>query len=626
MRIATFDLETDGFLEDCTQVWCAAVKDHDTGDVEGFGPDDIDRLIRVLDSYDVLIGHNAIGFDFPVLRKLYGWEFKGTKVDTLLMSRMQRPDRSLPPHCTDRRVGPHSVEAWGYRLGRRKVEHEDWTQFTPEMLHRCMEDAEIQFLIYHALLEEGRGEGWANAHKLNHKLFHYLQIQEECGWLVDRAHLDRCLVFLNGWIARIDAAVGPHLPLVLEIDETKKEGAYGWVKKPFKKDGSYAEVTRRFLDASGLPVGLIGGPFSRVSFRRVDLDKPLEVKDFLLAQGWEPNEWNTDSEGNRTSPKLGKDDEFRGIRSALGRLIARRIQCKQRRGTVEGWAAAIRPDGRIPAQVAGVASTGRLRHKLIVNVPGKDAFFGDWMRKIFIARPGWVMVGVDSKGNQMRQLAARMGDDDFTHAVLHGNSKDGTDLHSLNQKRSGVSTRTKAKNFFYGGILFGAGNKKGGKLIGDTPEAFAALKEQYFREMPKLRELLDREIEAWRATARKLWNPRFHRWEFTNGYIKGLDGRPVQVEFEKDILVYYLQSDEAIQMAAAYCWFYKQMERRWVLGQDYCPLIWMHDEIQLECRPEIAEEVADLACEAISWAGRFFNIACPHEGEAKIGKNWAETH
>src|SRR3546814_11223376 len=116
--------------------------------------------------------------------------------------------------------------------------------------------------------------------------------------------------------------------------------------------------------------------------------------------------WNTDSEGNRTSPKLGKDDEFRGIRSALGRLIARRIQCKQRRGTIEGWASATRTDGRISTPVAGVATTGRLRHKLIVNVPGKDAFFGEWMRKIFIDRPGRVMVGVDSTGNQMRQLDA----------------------------------------------------------------------------------------------------------------------------------------------------------------------------------------------------------------------------
>src|SRR3546814_14661597 len=115
MRIATFDCETDGFLEDCTTVWCGAVKDHDTGEIKGFGPDDLDDFIRTLDSYDVLIGHNSIQFDFRVLRKLYGWEFKGPKVDTLFMSRMKSPGWLLPPHCNNRSVGTDFVEGWGYR-------------------------------------------------------------------------------------------------------------------------------------------------------------------------------------------------------------------------------------------------------------------------------------------------------------------------------------------------------------------------------------------------------------------------------------------------------------------------------------------------------------------------------
>ena len=601
-------------------VHCAVVKDHDTGEKREFTPDNIEELCSYLDTFDVLIGHNCIDFDFPVLRKLFGWEYKGRKICTLIMSRAQRPARTKPKGCTG---GPHSVEAWGLRLGLGKVVHEDWGEFSEHMLHRCSQDVDIQVKIYYALLEEGEGEGWEQAHALNMKLFHYLQRQEEYGWYIDKPHMDRCLHFLNRWIDRIDRAVAPHLPMLSIPKETKKEGKYGWVKKPFKKDGTLtAQASKCFTQDD------VVGPFSRVSFRPVDLDKAVEVKAFLLAQGWEPDEWNKNNAGEQTSPKLSKDDSFRGIQGSLGKLIAKRVQCKQRRGVIEGLRELLRSDNRIGARVAGMASTGRIRHSGIVNIPSPDsgAFFSTWMRSIFSSEEGKVLVGCDSKGNQIRQLAARMGEEEFTNAVLYGTREDGTDLHSVNQKRSGVSTRTAAKNFFYG-FLFGAGDTKIGKIIGSDARGGRRLREEYLNNLPGLRRLIDTETERWRSTAQKWFNPKWNKLEYRNGYIKGLDGRPILVESEHTILVYRLQSDEAIQMAAAYTIFNIWMEwRGYQYGLDYGCVIWYHDEYQVECREEIKAEVAALMEESIAWAGRHYKIACPHEGEAKIGKNWSETH
>jgi DNA polymerase-1 len=625
LKIATFDTEADGLLDDATRVWCIVIRDHADGQIYKYRPDNIaDALIR-LSSFDSLIGHNAIAYDFPLLRKLHGWEFLGEKIDTLLMSRMQRPNRVLPPMCKNKLAGPHSVEAWAYRVGEdRKIEHEDWSKFSEEMLARCVRDCELQYKIYLALLEEGAGEGWEKAHKLNHKLFHHLQRQEEYGWLVDRDWFDYCCRVLDRYIRRIDFVVSGSLPLVTEIAETKKDGEYNYVRKPFRKDGTLTQAVQDFL---GEGASAVGGPYSRITFRSVDLNSNAETKSFLLAQGWEPVEWNTNNAGIRTSPKLSKTDPFEGVQGRLGQLIARRVQCRHRKSQIEGWLASIRLDGRISARVGGVATTGRLKHAVIVNVPNSDSFFGKHMRKGFIAKPGWVLVGTDSAGNQMRQLAARMGDEEFTKAVLYGTKEEGTDLHSLNQKRAGVATRTLAKNFFYGCILFGAGDRKTAKILGSSIDDAKRKKEEYFREMPLLRRLLDTEIEKWRKTANKWWNKRYNRWEYSNGYITGLDGRPILVEFEKDILVYYLQSDEAIQMAAAYCVLHKWLERagyRW--KEDYGFVIWMHDEWQIECRKEIAEHVAELSSRAIAWAGEYFKIKCPHAGESKIGSNWHETH
>jgi hypothetical protein len=165
------------------------------------------------------------------------------------------------------------------------------------------------------------------------------------------------------------------------------------------------------------------------------------------------------------------------------------------------------------------------------------------------------------------------------------------------------------------------------QIIGGTKEQGAALREAYFEEMPGLARLIDAETKKWKATAQRIYNPRFHRYEYKNGYISGLDGRPILVEAEHTILVYLLQSDESIQMAGAYCWLMRELERRgFVYGDDFAMLIWMHDEFQIECKPEIAGTVGELACRSIAWAGEFYKIDCPHDGDAKIGNNWYETH
>jgi len=135
MKICIGDLEANGLLPEATQIHCAVFKDIQTGDLHKFSPDNLAGLIPFLDTVDVLIMHNGIGYDWPLLEKLYGYKYKGQKVDTLIMSRLLNPKRLVPFNCPNKKVGPHSVEAWGWRVGRGKPEHNDWSQYSPEMLH-----------------------------------------------------------------------------------------------------------------------------------------------------------------------------------------------------------------------------------------------------------------------------------------------------------------------------------------------------------------------------------------------------------------------------------------------------------------------------------------------------------
>lgn len=142
------DTETNGLLPECDRIHCAVAYDTVTGSYVEFTPENVHELPSYLNSVHNLACHNGIGFDLKVLKKVLNYEYTGKYLDTLLLSRILWPDIES--------VGcraPHSVESWGVRFGLSKPEHEDWSKFTPEMLHRCKEDVKIQTLLYEKIKE-----------------------------------------------------------------------------------------------------------------------------------------------------------------------------------------------------------------------------------------------------------------------------------------------------------------------------------------------------------------------------------------------------------------------------------------------------------------------------------------
>lgn len=625
MRVFVFDLEADGFVGKATKAHCGVFKELGEDNVLKFRPHQIKEMLVFMNTCDVLIGHNIIGYDFPLLKKLYKYEYRGKKVDTLIMSRLLDPKRISPHTCPNKRA-PHSVEAWGYRVGRGKPEHDDWENFSENMLHRCSEDTHIQELIYYELLKEAKGKSWKNAFLLSFKLFENLQKQEEYGWYVDKPYMEECIKTLDRWIERIDRVIIPRLPNILEIEETKNNGEYNFVRKPFLKSGEYSKSSVEFILRANLDPDIlwIGGQFSRILCRRVNLDSRNELVDFLLSLGWEPAEWNLDKEGERTSPKLSKDDPFEGITDKVGQLVAKRQQCKHRRSSIEGLIKLIREDGAIASSVNNLAVTGRATHRGIVNIPKASSFFGKQMRKMFSTRPGMVLVGTDSDSCQLRMLGGRMGDPAYIEAIMTGDKTKGTDLHSLTKKIGGIESRDLAKNVIYC-LLFGGGDDKLGKTA-HQPGNGKQLREKLYKGFDGLEALVQGLTEEWKRTAKKRFNSKFNRMEYYDGCITGLDGRPIKVPYEHQLLVYLLQSDEAIMMSAAYNMANLWLSRKYKYGIDFGFLCWYHDEYNVECRPEIAEDVKDICEKAITWAGEFYKIKCPHVGDGKIGKNWADVH
>ena len=590
------DIEANGLYDDVTQIWCAVFKNVSSHALTVFTPHTINKLPDFLDGIDVLIMHNGAQYDLPVIKKVLGYNFKGLLVDSLAVSRIERPTRLH-----------HSLDSWGITLRFPKTEFDEWHRYSEQMLEYCKNDVE---LTHRVAQELGCDQpNFPVRFRVVSTLFKNLFEQEQNGWRVDIEHLNHCIHTLDRWMDRIRRVTLPHLPMVVEPGTP--------VSRPFKRDGNLSVITKRYCEQSGLDFLHVAGPFSRVDFRPISLDKPGELKDLLLNLGWIPEQWNVSKQtGKKTSPKLSVDDRFEGIDGNLGGLLVKYTQCKQRRAVLDGWSQSLRGDGRLPSRVSGLAVTSRARHSIIANVPRNTSFFGQWLRKCFIAREGWSLVGADAETCQLRMLAARMGDPDYIYSVCN------EDVHVVNMEAAEIDDRTDAKTLIYA-LIFGASNAKLTRML---KKDAAPIRRRLLTNLPALARLMREEEAKWKATAKT----RLNRWgkvEYYDGHVIGLDGRCIPVNSPHKILMGLLQSDEAILMQYAYNLFRNKCHRiGFKHGIDFGVCCWYHDELQSESRPELAHILGQLKCDSIVEAGEYLNIACPMSGSYTVGNNWSETH
>ena len=168
-----FDIETDGLNP--SVIWCLVAQD-ELGKFYHFYEDTLTEGIKFLQKADRLIGHNILGYDIPVIKKLTGIDlYHADKVvDTLVLSRLLNPTRE----------GGHSIAKWGYKLGLPKKDSPEWTEFSKEMLSYCERDVEINYKLFNYLRKESIGFS-KECIKLEHKVTHILEQQKQNGFLFD---------------------------------------------------------------------------------------------------------------------------------------------------------------------------------------------------------------------------------------------------------------------------------------------------------------------------------------------------------------------------------------------------------------------------------------------------------
>ena len=109
MSTVYFDIETDGL--DATVVHCICAMKDDSTVYNFIGEEAVANFKKWLDTEEcsLLVGHNIIGFDIPVLRKLssYSWDYPIR--DTLVLSRLVNPSLE----------GGHSLKAGAFEIATK---------------------------------------------------------------------------------------------------------------------------------------------------------------------------------------------------------------------------------------------------------------------------------------------------------------------------------------------------------------------------------------------------------------------------------------------------------------------------------------------------------------------------
>lgn len=333
------------------------------------------------------------------------------------------------------------------------------------------------------------------------------------------------------------------------------------------------------------------------------------------------------------------------------------------------WPSSLDEDWRVPAAAFSLGTnTFRMRHKFVVNIPSRGL---RPLRHLFIASNGYMVLGCDGAGLELRMLAHFMADALYQEIILHG------DIHTHNQLKANLPTRDMAKTFIYA-FLYGSGVGGLAKLAGISEREMQQCIDNFKRELPALATL----IERCEAAGKQF------------GYMQAIDGRWGRIRRKQGKILIHTVLNVLLQMTGSLIMKYgeciaedRMLAERVALDSRGWPAFVanVHDEVQMEVLATEVEEMeyempyttegfpderkaikavwdveekrehidsgkhwsapaklsakdgiikvrrryhraGQILCESFAEAGTRMKMRCPLAGEYKVGHSWQDTH
>ena len=432
MRIA-IDIETN--LKHNT-IWCCSTYNLDTKEVRTWtNAQDFNKFIQ---KAELIIAHNGISFDYPVLNRVWKSTIRLSQVrDTLVMSRLSSPSRE----------GGHSLANLAKLVNRTKKEYDDFEGgLTDDMILYCQEDVIICGELYLYLLQELKGFSEQSI-DLEHKVQAIITKQEKHGFKLDTVKA-QCL--LGQWKRKLS-----------DIEEELQT-----IFPPI--------VTQRFSEKTGKQLKddvEVFNPGSRQQIARR-----------LVEKGWKP------TKHTEKGAVIVDESVLDGVDIPEAKRIAEYLLIQKRVAQVESWLEFVSDERRVHGKViTNGAVTGRMTHHSpnMAQVPSSSSPWGHECRDCWTVDDGKVLVGADASSLELRMLAHYMKDESYAKEIVEG------DVHTKNQLAAGLETRAQAKTFIYA-LLYGAGPAKIGKIVGGSAKAGQELISNFLRNTPALKSLREK--------------------------------------------------------------------------------------------------------------------------------------
>ena len=473
MKRLVVDIETDSL--DAKEIFCIVAKDLDDDRIYTFTQKNMEYCKPLLEQSDILVMHNGVSFDAPVLKRLLGCNIPLSKIrDTLLLSQLADPMRE----------GGHSLAAWGEKLGFAKIEFEDFSRYSDEMLKYCIRDVELTAKVYTTLVPELKKFS-PRSIKLEHQIRAIIDKQEENGFAIDEPKAMQLLAKLTDESEQIKQQLQDVFKPIVEQRYSEKTG-------------------NRLKDKV-----TVFNPASR-----------KQIAERLMDLGWQPQKHTEKGQPIVAEEVLEKLD----IPEA--KLIARYLMLEKRASQIKSWLEHVDDDGKVHGKVLTLRTiSGRMAHTSpnMAQIPAVYSPYGKECRDVWTtSSDNYILLGSDASSLELRMLAHYLNDRDFTREVVEG------DVHAANQRAAGLPTRDNAKTFIYA-FIYGAGAAKIGQIVNGTARDGQKLIDNFLNNMPALKTL--------RHKVDKL---------ASRGYILGLDGRILRVRQAHAAMNLLLQGAGAI--------------------------------------------------------------------------------
>lgn len=638
MSAYLFDIEGDSLGElvlkkgevasiEAMNVWLLVMKDIHTGKEYVYRRNEHEDTIAEgwerLKKARTVIGHNIFDYDLPVMRRLYGGDVEGKVIDTLVMARLMWPDAKDHPY------GGNGLDNLSQAAGGVTKQKYDggFERWSPEMESYCLDDVRANLSILKFLKRKGVGR-YRTALKLEHRVADIIGRQKANGVSINLTKAEELIDFFELEAAECRDALDKVFPVIHHTVTQKSQvyvDPYTNIQYDFKKNAP-KEVQHR----------LEKGPFkTKIEEEHFNPGSTQQVARRMLDRhGWVAP---TTRLGNASVT----EDTLLSLDYPEAKYLVRFNMAKKRLEHLRDWvmrARNCRTPGRIhPSINTNGAATGRMTHsqpnqtacprashdKDDNPILGYAGRYGVEMRALWGPREGWLQVGGDASGLELRLLGAHLKPYDrglYIRSILDG------DIHTSNMEWGGLDTRNQSKETAYA-FFYGSGDVTLGETISSHQSLTPEQRRKYLNVDP--RKIGQKYKRTFKRRVKGLSS--LMDWCKTQAEQKGYmvlpDGRRVPIRKSYAALNTLLQGTGGIVMKLALVFHHDALiARGWKWDEDFSYMLNAHDEFQLECRPEIAHEVGRLIVESIERAGRAMKIACPLTGEYKVGANWSQTH